>query len=724
MVSHSSVTADIDKIIEARHHDPFSVLGFHPCGDTAVVRLFLPHTKQAWLENDLAMARIEGTDIFEWSGDPAELNIPYSVTTLTSNDDKIIKHDPYCFPAQLSEFDLHLFLEGKHWHAYRFLGAHSHEIDGINGVLFATWAPNAQRVSVVGNFNQWDGRSHPMRCRGDSGVWELFIPGLSAGELYKFEILSRDDQSLHLKMDPYGQQSELRPGTASIVASDSNFRWSDSSWLEQRRQANWLNEPNSTYEVHLGSWRKNDFGEFLNYKEIANQLVNYVVEMGFSHIELLPVTEHPLDISWGYQTTGYFSPTSRFGSPDELRYLVNLCHENNIGIILDWVPGHFPKDAHGLARFDGSALYEHADPRRGEHQDWGTLIFNYGRAEVRNFLLSSAMYWLEEFHIDGLRVDAVASMLYLDYSRKAGQWIPNEYGGRENLEAIGFLQHLNSVVHEAHPGCIVAAEESTSYPMVSRPASMGGLGFSMKWNMGWMHDILHYMQEDPIHRRYHHSSLTFGLLYAFTENFILPFSHDEVVHGKGSMLNKMPGSEWQKHANLRLLYTMMFTYPGKKLLFMGCEFAQGTEWNSEATLDWYVLDYPLHKGMQTLVKDLNKLYRSQSPLYKYDFDGLGFEWIECNDDSQSVLSYLRKDDSTSILTVLNFTPVPREYYRVGVPEPGRYKVILNSDSTFYGGSNYAGEFILDAQDIEWSGRPYSIELTLPPLAGLVLEKEK
>jgi 1,4-alpha-glucan branching enzyme len=434
------------------------------------------------------------------------------------------------------------------------------------------------------------------------------------------------------------------------------------------------------------------------------------------------VTEHPLDISWGYQTTGYFSPTSRFGAPDDLRYFINKCHENNIGIILDWVPGHFPKDAHGLARFDGSALYEHADPRKGEHQDWGTLIFNYGRAEVSNFLLSSAMYWLEEFHIDGLRVDAVASMLYLDYSRKEGQWIPNQYGGRENLEAINFMQHLNSVVHEAHPGCIVAAEESTSYPMVSRPASMGGLGFSMKWNMGWMHDILHYMQEDPIHRQYHHSSLTFGLLYAFTENFILPFSHDEVVHGKGSLLNKMPGDEWQKHANLRLLYTLMFTYPGKKLLFMGCEFAQGIEWNSEKSLDWYVLEYPLHQGMKTLVKDLNHMYRNHAPLHKYDFEQQGFEWIECNDEKQSVLSYLRKSDHETNIVVLNFTPVPRRAYRVGVPDAGQYKVILNSDSQFYGGSNYAGETIFSTHDISWANQPYSIEVTLPPLAGLVLQK--
>ena len=722
MVVHSKLSSDLSKIIEARHHDPFNVLGFHQNGDNVVVRVFLPHTQSAWLDNELPLTRIDGTDIFEWQGSSSQLSIPYQVHSITEHNDNIVKFDPYCFPTQLSDFDLHLFLEGKHWHTYRFLGAHTHEVDGVKGVLFATWAPSAERVSIVGNFNQWDGRTHPMRCRGDSGVWELFIPGLDAGEYYKYEIRNRDDGSLHLKMDPYGQQSELRPGTASIVAADTDFVWSDEDWLTKRKQANWLHQANSTYEVHLGSWRKSEQGEFLNYRELAEQLVPYVTEMGFTHIELLPVTEHPLDISWGYQTTGYFSPTSRFGSPDDLRYFINKCHENNIGIILDWVPGHFPKDAHGLARFDGSALYEHADPRKGEHQDWGTLIFNYGRAEVSNFLLSSAMYWLEEFHIDGLRVDAVASMLYLDYSREEGQWVPNEHGGRENLEAINFMQHLNSVVHEAHPGCIVAAEESTSYPMVSRPASMGGLGFSMKWNMGWMHDILNYMQEDPINRRYHHNSLTFGLLYAFTENFILPFSHDEVVHGKGSMLNKMPGDEWQKHANLRLLYTLMYTYPGKKLLFMGSEFAQGTEWNSNTTLDWYILEYPLHQGMKTLVKDLNHLYRDHSALHALDFDHAGFEWVDCNDEQHSVLSFLRKDADKSIITILNFTPVPRESYRIGVPEPGQYKVILNSDSHFYGGSNYSGDHVLNSSDIGWSNQPYSVELTLPPLAGLVLQK--
>jgi 1,4-alpha-glucan branching enzyme len=492
--------------------------------------------------------------------------------------------------------------------------------------------------------------------------------------------------------------------------------------MDTREHADWLHQAHSIYEVHMGSWKRHADSSFYSYRELADELVPYVSEMGFTHIELLPITEHPLDISWGYQTTGYFSPTSRFGSPDDFRYFVDCCHQQNIGVLLDWVPGHFPKDSHGLARFDGTALYEHADPRRGEHQDWGTLIFNYGRNEVFNFLLSSAFYWLEEFHIDGLRVDAVASMLYLDYSREEGQWLPNEYGGRENLEVIEFLKHVNTVLHKEHPGCIIAAEESTSYPMISRPAHLGGLGFSMKWNMGWMHDILEYMQQDPIHRRYHHDSLTFGLLYAFTENFILPFSHDEVVHGKRSMLYKMPGDEWQRFANLRLLYTFMYSYPGKKLLFMGCEFGQGNEWNCETSLDWYVLDYPVHQGLQKLVVDLNQLYKTTPALHRHDFDPHGFEWIDCNDREHSILSYLRKDGNSFVVSVFNFTPVPREKYRIGVPEAGSYKIIINSDSEFYSGSNYHNEAVIESEDIAWADRPYSIKVNLPPLAGLILRK--
>ena len=721
MTTKQLLSEDIIKIIEARHHDPFSVLGAHQNGDETIVTVFLPDTHKAWLDNDLLLKRIEGTDVFQWSGSSSNLNKPYVVHRLAGNGSPVSRHDPYCFLPQLSEFDLHLFSEGKHWHAYRILGAHEHTVDGVDGVLFATWAPSAQRVSVIGDFNQWDGRQHPMRVRGDSGVWELFIPGIEAKEIYKYEI-KNNDGSLHSKMDPYGQQAELRPATGSVVAAESKHDWKDNDWMSTREQADWLHTPHSVYEVHMGSWRRNDSGDFLTYREMAEQMVPYVKELGFTHIELLPVTEHPLDISWGYQTTGYFAPTSRFGSPDDFRYFIDQCHQNNIGIILDWVPGHFPKDAHGLARFDGSALYEHADPRQGEHQDWGTYIFNYGRSEVTNFLLSSAFYWLEEFHIDGLRVDAVASMLYLDYSREEGQWVPNEHGGRENLEVIEFLKHMNVVLHQEHPGCIIAAEESTSYPMVSRPASMGGLGFSMKWNMGWMHDILEYMKQDAIHRQFHHDSLTFGLLYAFTENFVLPFSHDEVVHGKKSMVNKMPGDEWQRFANLRLLYTMMFTYPGKKLLFMGCEFAQGTEWDCESTLDWYTLDYPLHNGMKTLVSDLNKLYTETPALYRYEFEPQGFEWLDCNDREQSILSYIRKDDAEYVISIFNFTPVPRENYRIGVPELGHYKVLLNSDSEFYGGGNIGNDAELIAQDVPWSDKPYSIEISLPPLAGVILQK--
>jgi len=721
MAKHTPLSDDFIRIIEARHHDPFTVLGAHSKGKKTTIRCFLPHTQKAWLSDKQPLQRIEGTDLFEWTGPSDEISIPYGIYRTADSGDLAEHIDPYSFPPQLSEYDLHLFSEGKHWHAYRILGAHIHTVDGITGTLFATWAPSAARVSVTGDFNQWDGRTHPMRVRGGSGVWELFIPDVAPGEVYKFEIRNEHDGSLHSKLDPYGQQSELRPRTGSIVSAPSTHKWGDDAWMSTREQADWLHQPHSVYEVHLGSWQRDEQGNFLSYRELANRLVPYVKDLGFTHIELLPITEHPLDISWGYQTTGYFSPTSRFGSPDDFRYFVDQCHQAGIGIILDWVPGHFPKDAHGLARFDGSALYEHADPRQGEHQDWGTLIFNYGRSEVTNFLLSSAFFWLEEFHLDGLRVDAVASMLYLDYSREEGEWLPNEHGGRENLEVISFLQHMNSVLHAEHPGCIIAAEESTSYPMVSRPSSMGGLGFSMKWNMGWMHDILEYMKEDPIHRQYHHDSLTFGLLYAFTENFVLPFSHDEVVHGKKSMLYKMPGDEWQQFANLRLLYTFMYTYPGKKLLFMGSEFAQGLEWNCEQDLEWHVMDYPKHQGMHALVKDLNHLYKESSALYQYDFDPQGFEWLDCNDGTQSILSYIRRNGDEFMICIFNFTPVPRENYRLGVPAAGHYEIALNSDSGYYAGSNFHNHTSFDSQPQPWMDKPYSVVLNLPPMSGLVLK---
>ncbi|ADJ27725.1 1,4-alpha-glucan branching protein GlgB [Nitrosococcus watsonii] len=713
----------IEKLVNACYSDPFRVLGPHPYRKGIVVRAYLPHAIRAWVgsEPPQEMARSSVLHLFEWHGNPKNLPLPYQILWEDKMGFTHHEYDPYCFPPQLSDYDLHLFGEGKHWHVYRILGAHPVSVDGISGILFATWAPEAERVSVVGDFNRWDGRCHPMRLRGLTGVWELFIPGLKPGTLYKYELRNRNHKSIHLKSDPYGQRFEQRPHTASIVAAKNNYLWQDKKWMHQRKQFDWLHQPISVYEVHLGSWQRDENGTFLNYRQLARQLVDYVLKTGFTHIELLPVTEHPLDASWGYQTTGYFAPTSRFGKPDEFRYFVDYCHLHGIGVLMDWVPGHFPKDAHGLARFDGSALYEHEDPRLGEHRDWGTLIFNYGRHEVKNFLLSSALYWLEEFHIDGLRVDAVASMLYLDYSRQEGDWIPNKYGGRENLEAIDFLRELNKVLHAQHPGVLVIAEESTSWPMVSRPIYLGGLGFSMKWNMGWMNDTLSYMSQDPIYRHYHHDALTFGLLYAFNENFMLPLSHDEVVHGKQSLLYKMPGDEWQRFANLRLLYTMMFTYPGKKLLFMGCEFGQGEEWNESRALDWYLLDYPVHQGVQTAIKDLNHLYRSLSALHYYDFAGEGFEWIDCHDSAQSVLSYLRLKDGDFVIVVLNFTPVPRTNYRLGVPKAGIYLECFNSDSTYYGGSNMGNSQTIQTDDMTWMGQPYSINITVPPLAGIVLQ---
>ena len=589
-------------------------------------------------------------------------------------------------------------------------------------MLFATWAPSADRVSVIGNFNQWDGRCHPMRSRGSTGVWELFIPDLLPDDLYKFEIRSKDGRILE-KTDPYGQSFECRPKTASIVTHAESYHWQDNDWIERRKNSDWLHEPLSIYEVHLGSWQRTEDGHFLSYKELAHRLVDHVQTLGFTHIQLLPITEHPFDGSWGYQTTGYFAPTSRFGSPDEFRYFVDYCHRHNIGVLLDWAPGHFPKDRHALAEFDGTPLYEHEDPRRGEHRDWGTLIYNYGRAEVKNFLLSSALFWLQEYHLDGLRVDAVASILYLDYSREADDWLPNIYGGNENLEAIDFLRELNTVVHGEFPGCLMIAEESTAWPQVTRPTWLGGLGFSMKWNMGWMHDTLTYFSKDPIHRHYQHDQLTFGLLYAFTENFVLPLSHDEVVHGKGSLLNKMPGDEWQRFANLRLLFAFMYTYPGKKILFMGGEFGQGTEWNHDKDLDWYVLQYPLHQGVMKLIGDLNKLYCFNEAFYGHDFEPEGFEWIDCHDASQSIISYQRKAKDTSLIVILNFTPVPRENYRIGVPREGTYHEVLNSDSEFYGGSNMGNGQGLVAEPAPWMNQPHSLNLTLPPLGAVVIQRD-
>ena len=712
----------LKKIVEARHHDPFEVLGRHHDKGTTTLRAFLPRAERVQIEDSGAeLTRIEGTDLFELKGN--EQQIPERPRLRWTDADGVshVQHDPYSFTPQLSEFDMHLFGEGRHWHAYKILGSNCHSAFGVDGVLFAVWAPSAKRVSVVGDFNDWDGRAHPMRVRGSTGIWELFVPDLEPGSFYKYEL--RDEWgNVHVKIDPYANAFQERPETAGLICAPSTYRWNDADWLKARAELDWQAAPMSVYEIHLGSWRRTADDGFMNYRDIAVELAKYVKDLGFTHIELLPITEHPLDASWGYQCTGYFAPSSRFGTPDDFRWFVDHLHQNGIGVLLDWVPAHFPRDAYALARFDGTALYEHADPRQGEHKDWGTLIFNFGRNEVKNFLLSSALYWLNELHLDGLRVDAVASMLYLDYSRNDGEWIPNKYGGNENLDAVEFLRQLNAVTHEQHPGSLMIAEESTAWPSVSRPTYLGGLGFSMKWNMGWMHDTLSYIEKDPIHRHYHHDQLTFGLLYAFTENFVLPFSHDEVVHGKGSMLDKMPGDDWQKFATLRLLYTFMFTYPGKKLLFQGCELAQGTEWNFAAEMDWHLLERGQHQGVKQVVTDLANLYASEPALHELDFDVQGFEWIDCHDSSQSVLSYARKsaDGKGIVCCAFNFTPVPRENYRIGVPKPGFYREALNSDAGIYGGSNVGNQGGVEAEAVAWMNRPYSIPIALPPLAGLVM----
>jgi 1,4-alpha-glucan branching enzyme len=623
----------------------------------------------------------------------------------------------------ISDYDLYLFGEGNHTRIYDKLGAHPLTIEGTAGVHFAVWAPNAQRVSVVGDFNKWDGRKHPMLLLGASGVWEAFVPAAHEGQRYKFEVHTRHGAPT-LKADPYGAAFELAPATAAIICRP-DYTWQDEEWMTTRdARQSWFDKPMTTYEVHLGSWaRIPEEGErYLTYDELAKRLIPYVKELGYTHIELLPVMEHPFSGSWGYQVTGFYAPTSRFGTPAQFKGFVDECHRHGLGVILDWVPGHFPKDAYALARFDGTALYEHADPRQGEHRDWGTLIFNYGRNEVRNFLLANALYWLAEYHVDGLRVDAVASMLYLDYSRKEGEWVPNRFGGRENLEAIEFLRQLNTLTHAEHPGSILIAEESTSWPSVSRPTYVGGLGFTYKWNMGWMNDILEYVKQDPIHRRWHHRHVTFSLLYAFSENFILPFSHDEVVHGKGSMFGKVPGDSWQKAATLRALYGFMYSHPGKKLMFMGCEYGQVREWNYDRSLDWHLLNEPFHGGLKQFVADLNAVYCAEPALHQLDFDARGFEWIDCNDSENSVVSFLRRGrGSETIVAIINFTPVPRDGYRIGVPFPGSYLELVNSDSHVYGGSNLGNQGMVSTVPLASHGHEQSLCLNLPPLGFLLLK---
>jgi len=711
-------------ILEARHADPFAWLGQHESGDAYVQRVFLPSASRVEIvlaEENRPLEQIDPAGLFlGHSREP--LPTPYRLRWQDLRGEHE-RHDPYTFLPQLSDLDIHLFNEGRLLAAYEHLGAHHRRVAGVDGVCFAVWAPNAERVSVVGDFNGWDGRAHPMRSRGQSGLWELFIPDLGPGELYKFELRHRETGLVFTKTDPYAQEFELRPSNAARVTR-SSFQWRDAAWIEARAHTDWQHAPMSIYEVHLGSWQRAEDGSFLNYRVLAERLVRYCLDMGYTHIELLPVMEHPLDESWGYQVSGYFAPTSRFGTPDDFRYFVDHCHRHGIGVLLDWVPGHFPKDDWGLARFDGSALYEHADPREGEQKDWGTYVFNFGRNEVRSFLLSNACFWADVFHVDGFRVDAVASLLYRDYSRKEGEWIPNRYGGRENLEAIDFLRELHIVLNERFPGILSIAEESTAWPMVSRPTYVGGLGFSMKWNMGWMHDTLAYMGQDPIYRRYHHDRLTFSQIYAYSENFVLPLSHDEVVHGKASLLDKMPGDTWQRFANLRLLLSYQFAHPGKKLNFMGNDFGQGREWDSSRSLDWDLLHVDWHAGVHRLFADLNRLHRERAPLHDQDFVPEGFRWIDCHDAEQSVLSFLRWDrEGGFIVALFNFTPVVRSAYRIGVPAGGRYAEIFNSDAAVYGGSN-VGNWPQEAAATARMGMEHSLLLTLPPLAAIFLSRQE
>jgi 1,4-alpha-glucan branching enzyme len=719
------------RVLEARHHDPFAYLGMHPSDQGIVVRVFEPGARSVSVagldgEGPYRLKRTDEAGLFEGTAGPRKKVFAYELEITGPDGARRRRRDPYSFLPVLTDFDLHLFNEGNHYEIHEKLGAHPMKIDGVEGVLFAVWAPTAQRVSVVGNFNRWDGRPHTMRVRGNSGVWELFIPGLGPGEIYKYEIRGPRGE-IFLKADPYGFACELRPRTGSIVWDLVRYQWGDAEYMTRRAERYFLDQPFCAYEVHLGSWmRVPETGGMLSYRDLAHRLAVHVKNMGFTHVELLPVAEHPLDESWGYQVSGYFAPTSRFGAPEDFMYFVDHLHRNGIGVILDWVPAHFPRDAHGLSWFDGSALYEHADPRLGEHRDWGTKIFNFGRHEVRNFLLSNALFWLDRYHIDGLRVDAVASMLYLDYSRQEGEWIPNRYGGRENLEAIAFLKQLNHVVHERHPGVLTIAEESTAWPGVSRPTYLGGLGFSMKWNMGWMHDILEFFSKNPIYRTYHHEYLTFAMLYAFHENFILALSHDEVVHGKRSLLAKMPGDMWQQFANLRLLFSYMYAQPGKKLLFQGMEFGQWNEWYQGASADWHLADYPPHQGLIHTVARLNHLHRTEPALHELDFDGAGFGWIDFNDTDNNVVSFLRKarDQGDHIVCAFNGTPLPRDGYRIGVPEHRYYREIFNSDAEVYGGSNRGNAGGVHSDPIPWHGYPCSLHVSLPPLAGVYFKPDR
>ncbi|MBM3728381.1 MAG: 1,4-alpha-glucan branching protein GlgB [Acidobacteria bacterium] len=710
---------DIMALTEGRHHDPFAVLGCQPEGDHWQIRAFLPQATGAFLLHNgqrIPMRSLRNSRVY--AADCPSIPLGYRLLAADDNGRLEEFHDPYRFPLQISEHDLHLHAEGTLAEAYRTLGAHLVTSEGVPGVRFAVWAPGAESVSLTGDFNHWDPCRHPMRRR-TAGIWEIFLPGLGEGARYKYSV--RAHGHFQLKADPYAFAAELPPDTASIVANPHGYQWNDQDWLRDRGRRRWLDEPVSIYEIHPASWQRHSDGALLNWSELADRLLPYVQDMGFTHVELLPITEHPYSGSWGYQVTGFFAPTARFGPPAEFKRFVDRFHQAGIGIILDWVPGHFPKDAHGLALFDGTALYEHADPRQGEHLDWGTLIFNYGRNEVRTFLLASALFWLREYHLDGLRVDAVASMLYLDYSRQPGQWIPNKHGGRENLDAISFLRRFNELAHEV-PGVMTIAEESTSFPLTSRPVYLGGLGFTMKWNMGWMHDMFAYFKLDPVHRKHGHQHITFSLWYAFNENYVLPISHDEVVHMKGSLIERMPGDEWQRFANTRAFLAYMFTHPGKKLLFMGCEFGQYEEWNHEGTLRWFLMQYGFHAGLRALVRELNRLHRAEPAFHQVDFEPAGFEWIDFRDLDASVIAFIRRgrDPLEQIVVVCNFTPVPRYDYRIGMPAPGRYLPLLNTDEDRFGGSNIQVAASV-TEDVPSHGRPSSIALTLPPLAVLAFK---
>jgi 1,4-alpha-glucan branching enzyme len=728
-VTRVGIEREVELIVGRDHPNPHHVLGAHPGDGGVVVRAYRPDAKAVRAVPDggdpVDLDRIHPGGVFEGLVRGADLPLVYRLEADYPDGSSFSLDDPYRFLPALGELDLHLVGEGRHEELWEELGAHVRELEGVRGVGFAVWAPAARSVSVVGDFNGWDGRLHPMRSLGSAGIWELFVPELEPGSNYKYEIRAQNG-GLLLKVDPYALRAEVPPKNASVVF-DAQHEWGDEEWLGRRGRSALWRSPVSIYEVHLGSWRLNPLegNRSLTYVELADELSDYVLDLGFTHVELMPVMEHPFAGSWGYQVTGYYAPTSRFGSPDDFRAFVDRLHQRGLGVVLDWVPAHFPRDEWALARFDGTALYEHQDPRRGAHPDWGTLVFNYGRNEVRNFLVANALFWLREYHADGLRVDAVASMLYLDYSRRAGEWVPNVYGGREDLEAIGFLKETNSVVHGSVPGVLMAAEESTAWPGVSRPTDVGGLGFGFKWNMGWMHDTLDYFQREPVHRMHHHNQLSFGLIYAFTENFILPLSHDEVVHGKGSLFSKMPGDRWQKFATLRALYAHMWAHPGKKLLFMGGELAQEQEWSHERSLDWHLLERADHGGVQALVRDLNRIYREQPALWEVDFEPSGFRWLEANDASWNVLVFARfaADGSRPLVCAGNFSPVPRTGYRIGLPRGGRWVEVLNTDAAGYGGSNVVNGSV-EADQTPWHDQPFSAELTLPPLGVVWLTPAK